>query len=114
MSNIFANEKLITFGEQPRSVINPDPCSRAWVEVNSKAIESNARCLKKFISDDCLLMAVVKADGYGHGAETVAKGALTGGGDSLGGANRTGEDTAEIQARQKFVFPLLLEKKKKK
>jgi len=29
-------------------------------------------------------MAVVKADGYGHGAETVARAALIGGANSLG------------------------------
>ena len=61
-----------------------DPCQRAWLEVDSKAIEANARALKQFVGKNCLLMAVVKADGYGHGAETVAKSALLGGADHLG------------------------------
>ena len=61
-----------------------DPRQRAWIEVDSSAIESNTRALKGLIADGCLLMAVVKADGYGHGAETVARAALRGGADNLG------------------------------
>ena len=84
ISKINRSEKFVTFGETTKKLINSDPCSRAWVEVDSKAIENNSRVLKNFIGEDCLLMAVVKADGYGHGAETVAKAALLGGADSLG------------------------------
>jgi len=84
MSKINRSEKFVTFGGATKNLINSDPCSRAWVEVDSKAIENNSRVLKNFIGEDCLLMAVVKADGYGHGAETVAKAALLGGADSLG------------------------------
>ncbi len=61
-----------------------DPRQRAWVEVEPKAIEANALAIKNRLPQDCLLMAVVKADGYGHGAETVAKAALKGGADYLG------------------------------
>ncbi len=84
MSKINKSERSFTFGGKIENVISPDPRSRAWVEVDSKVIENNSRVLKNFIGDDCLLMAVVKADGYGHGAETVAKSALIGGADSLG------------------------------
>jgi len=84
MSKINRSEKFVTFDETTKKLINSDPCSRAWVEVDGKAIEKNSRVLKNFIGEDCLLMAVVKADGYGHGAETVAKAALSGGADSLG------------------------------
>ena len=84
MSKIDRSEKSFTFGDRTKNVINSDPRSRAWVEVDSKAIENNSRVLKNFIGEDCLLMAVVKADGYGHGAETVANAALIGGADSLG------------------------------
>ncbi len=61
-----------------------DPKQRAWIEVNSKAISKNARKIKEFIGEECLLMAVVKADGYGHGLVTVANAALEGGADNLG------------------------------
>ena len=36
------------------------------------------------LPENCFLMAVVKADGYGHGAETVARAALRGGAHELG------------------------------
>jgi len=61
-----------------------DPRQRAWVEVAPRAIEANARTLCDHLGSHTTLMAVVKADGYGHGAETVARSALRGGATSLG------------------------------
>lgn len=61
-----------------------DPRQRAWVEVSSDAIETNARALRRFLDERCKLMAVVKADGYGHGAVNVAQAALQGGASNLG------------------------------
>ena len=61
-----------------------DPRQRAWVEVFPEAIKSNAKAIKKLLPEKCLLMAVVKADGYGHGAETVSTAALEGGASMLG------------------------------
>ena len=50
-----------------------DPArTRAWVEVDSDTIASNTASLSKLLSPQTQLMAVVKADGYGHGAVTVA------------------------------------------
>ena len=62
----------------------PNPRQRAWVEVAPGAIRANARALCQHLSPRTQLMAVVKADGYGHGAETVARAALEGGATSLG------------------------------
>ncbi len=82
-----------------------DPRQRAWIEVNPSAIESNARTLIGLIGENCLLMAVVKADGYGHGAETVARAALKGGAHTLGVATLL----EGIELRQKgFVCPILI------
>jgi len=44
----------------------------AWVEINLGHIEHNIKILKNFISDDVKLLAVVKADAYGHGASMTA------------------------------------------
>ena len=60
------------------------PRQRAWVEVSPTAIEANCRLLCHQLAPGCRLMAVVKADGYGHGAVTVATAALRGGASSLG------------------------------
>ncbi len=51
---------------------------RAQATVNLEAIESNCQLLKGRIGD-AELCAVVKADGYGHGAVPAAKAALSGG-----------------------------------
>ena len=57
---------------------------RAWVDVDSGAIAANARALRRSLAATTALMAVVKADGYGHGAVAVARAALEGGATSLG------------------------------
>ncbi|MFO0104875.1 MAG: alanine racemase, partial [Cyanobium sp.] len=57
---------------------------RAWVEVDAAAIAANARSLCRQLDCRSQLMAVVKADGYGHGAVTVARAALAGGADAFG------------------------------
>ncbi len=63
---------------------NADPRQRAWVEINPVAIEANARSLITRLESNCSFMAVVKADGYGHGSATVARAALLGGAELLG------------------------------
>ncbi|MFY8149719.1 MAG: alanine racemase [Prochlorococcaceae cyanobacterium] len=57
---------------------------RAWVEVNTAAIRANTRALCRLIGPDSRLMAVVKADGYGHGAVLVAQAALEAGASCFG------------------------------
>ena len=75
-------ENFLTEDIPVLEVINPK--QRAWLEVDSKKIKSNTEIITKLIGKDCLLMAVVKADGYGHGVEAVARAALSGGATSLG------------------------------
>jgi alanine racemase len=57
---------------------------RAWVEVNPVAIAHNVRQIRSLLSDQTALMAVVKADAYGHGATIVAQTALQAGATWLG------------------------------
>ena len=57
---------------------------RAWVQVDPAAIRTNAQLLRQCLQPQTGLMAVVKADGYGHGAVTVARAALEGGAHSFG------------------------------
>jgi len=54
----------------------------SWVEVSTSAIRYNTRVLKRAVGDSKLL-AVVKANGYGHGAVTAAEAALAAGADGL-------------------------------
>lgn len=55
-----------------------------WAEINTDAIAHNIRQLKKLLAPDVTLMAVVKADGYGHGAIPCARTALANGAAFLG------------------------------
>ncbi|OUL37087.1 alanine racemase [Nostoc sp. T09] len=57
---------------------------RAWVEIDLAALSHNVRQLVGFLSPRTQLMAVVKADAYGHGAVTVAQTALESGASWLG------------------------------
>ena len=67
---------------------------RAWAEVDLGAIRHNVRTLKRR-APDSRLMAVVKADAYGHGAVPVSRAALDAGADSL--AVVTAEEGAELR-----------------
>lgn len=56
----------------------------AWAEVDLGAVARNVRTLKALLGLDTMFMAVVKSDGYGHGALDVARAALAAGADRLG------------------------------
>jgi alanine racemase len=56
----------------------------AWAEINLDAIGDNVRTFRHHLPEDVKIMAVVKADGYGHGAHAVAEKALEEGADYLG------------------------------
>ncbi len=50
--------------------------SLIWSEIDLNAISHNVRELRRMTSPGSQLMAVVKANGYGHGAIEVARAAL--------------------------------------
>ena len=47
--------------------------NRAWIEINLNNLEHNINEIKKIISSKTEIMAVVKADAYGHGMIEVSK-----------------------------------------
>ena len=49
------------------------PTARAWREIDLAALRHNARELENCLAPETELMAVVKADAYGHGAVLVAR-----------------------------------------
>jgi len=77
---------------------------RAVARIDGGAVERNCARLAAELTGGAELCAVVKADGYGHGAETSARAALTGGASRL--AVATGAEAAQIGARFPGV-PLL-------
>ena len=60
----------------------PIRATRALVDLD--AIETNVGVLRSVLHPGCELLAVVKADGYGHGASWVARAALDAGAIALG------------------------------
>ncbi|MDQ0232500.1 alanine racemase [Metabacillus malikii] len=54
-----------------------------WVEVNLDAIEYNVKMMKQHIGNEVKIIAVVKANAYGHGAFQVANAALDAGATML-------------------------------
>ncbi|MDW7650747.1 MAG: alanine racemase [Bacillota bacterium] len=60
------------------------PLRPAWAEVDLSAIAHNVSQFRKHVSSQTRLMAIVKADGYGHGAVEVAREAVAAGISFLG------------------------------
>jgi alanine racemase len=71
--------------------VSPHPSSehpslRAEARVDLDAIRDNVAALRSHAAGDAQVMAVVKADGYGHGLVPAARAALAGGATWLGAA----------------------------
>lgn len=72
----------IRTGASYTSLVDPLQQHSTWAEIDLSAIENNARSLKQLTTAQ--LMAVVKADAYGHGAVQSARAAIRGGATWLG------------------------------
>ena len=79
---------------------------RAWIEINETALRQNVNAIKQHLSSQTSLMAVVKADAYGHGAVQVAKTVLEAGGEAL--AVATLQEGIELRQAQINVPILIL------
>ena len=78
--------------------------SRTWAEIDLGAVRHNVRVLKRRARPR-RLMAVVKADAYGHGSVFVSRAALEAGADAL--AVVTVEEGAELR-RAGITAPILV------
>jgi len=70
----------------------------AYLEIDLDAIAFNVRNIKKRLGKGVEMLAVVKADGYGHGAYPVARVVLENGADSLGVAIL--EEAVELREKE--------------
>jgi len=68
-----------------------------WAEIDLKAVAHNVAQVKSLLGPQCTLMAVVKADAYGHGMSEVAAAALENGASALGVARLC--EAVELRAR---------------
>jgi len=76
-----------------------------WAEIDLKAIAHNIRELRRIADPNSRLMAVVKANGYGHGSVEVARCALNNGAKVLGVARI---DEAVILRNAGIDAPILI------
>ncbi|WP_330386514.1 alanine racemase [Natronincola ferrireducens] len=60
-----------------------DKIRPVWVEINLDHLKHNIQEVRRVVKKDALVCAVIKADGYGHGAATIAKTLLENGADRL-------------------------------
>ncbi|MDX1977856.1 MAG: alanine racemase [Pseudanabaenaceae cyanobacterium bins.68] len=58
--------------------------SRAWVEIDLGAVQANVAAIRALLDPQTALMAIVKADAYGHGAVGVSQAAVAAGASWLG------------------------------
>ena len=58
--------------------------NRTWAEINLDALAHNMREIRRITNPDAQIMAVVKADAYGHGVKECAGALLENGADRLG------------------------------
>ena len=77
----------------------------SWVEIDRSAIQHNVLATKRLLKSGTRLMAVVKADAYGHGAIEVAKAATAAGASYLGVA--TVNEGVELR-KVGFTQPILM------
>jgi alanine racemase len=61
-----------------------DPRVNAWLEIDLRALERNLAGIRSRLAPDTQVMAIVKADAYGHGAPAVAKSLLANGVERFG------------------------------
>ncbi|MBG9797307.1 alanine racemase [Brevibacillus laterosporus] len=76
-----------------------------WIEVDLDAIAANVSALRQHIPAHSEIMAVVKADGYGHGSEYTAREALAHGATRLAVAAL---DEALVLRRAGITAPILV------
>ncbi len=87
----YDSELAASGGDVPLAALSP-----SRVEIDAAALASNVRLLKAYVGCQVGMMAVVKANAYGHGAVTVARIALRNGAACLAVANMT--EAIELRA----------------
>lgn len=65
----------------------PALATPAWIEVDLDAVAHNVRAFRRLLPPTCQLIAVVKANAYGHGMVRIARTALQNGATELAVAN---------------------------
>lgn len=86
-------------------MVQLDPSRPTWIEVDRGALLNNVAQLRKLLTPGCLLMGVVKANAYGHGAVITAQVLVAAGVDRL--AVATLDEALELRAAS-ITMPILV------
>ena len=78
---------------------------RIWAEIDLDAIGHNMRVIRKYTNKNAKIMAIVKADAYGHGVVSVARTMIENGADAFGVAC---VDEAIQLRRSGYTLPILV------
>ncbi|MGR3220078.1 MAG: alanine racemase, partial [Candidatus Anammoxibacter sp.] len=65
-----------------------------WVEIDLNAVSNNFNCIKNKVRSNTTVIAIVKANAYGHGIEEISKRLVQNGVDMFGVA--TVEDAVRL------------------
>lgn len=82
--DVAAGETSMVFDKKALSEIPELDRRWAWINIDLNAIHNNVLSIKNLLQPSTMFMAVVKADGYGHGAAQCARTAVNSGADYLG------------------------------
>ncbi|AKL96764.1 alanine racemase Alr [Clostridium aceticum] len=86
-------------------MLTKDKLRPVWAEVNLDNLKHNIQEVSRVVKQDTLVCAVIKADGYGHGATVIAKTLLENGADRL--AVATLSEAIELR-RAGYQVPLMV------
>ncbi len=82
-----------------------DLLKRSWAVVDLDAVEENVNNIRKIIKNHCMIMGVVKADGYGHGDRYISEQLVKQGVNWFGVSNL---DEALSLRKQGIFHPILI------
>ncbi len=78
-----AGRPSMTIGDRLRSAHLPPLTRSMWLEIDVAALRANLRVIRGLVAAGTAVWPVVKADGYGHGAEVAARAFVAGGADGV-------------------------------
>ncbi len=82
--NMSSGERAPVFNFKELGRIGETDRRWSWIEIDLGAIQNNIMSIRSRLAPQTMMLAVVKADGYGHGAIPAAKTALNSGASYIG------------------------------
>lgn len=84
LPDVLSGQDEAAFNKERLSNIEEVDRRWSWIEIDRNAIRNNIIAIRKNLKPNTMFLAVVKADGYGHGAVESAKAAVNAGVEYIG------------------------------